>query len=173
MKSRTALALVAVLGLTLAACDEGEVALSTTSSLVTGTTESPDADTTTTAGDDSEDDTMTSTTLRGETVASFDVKARISTDNGEILYILVPEGAYTDVDLENFIFDLIESDESPWGAEVFDDEAAIQAFGIPEGQRTEEQQQLLDEHHFVSLIAGDTISFRGPFSEFGEYVLSS
>jgi hypothetical protein len=173
MKSRTVLTVVAVLGLTLAACDEGEVALSTTSSLVTGTTEAPSAPATTTAPEDNEDDTVTSTTLRGETVASFEVRARISTDDGEILYILIPEGAYTDVDLENFVFDLIESDESPWGAEVFDDEAAIQAFAIPEEQRTEEQQQSLDEHHFVSLIEGDTISFRGPFSEFGEYVLSS
>lgn len=172
MKSRTALALVALIASTLAACDGGEVALSTTSSLVTGTTEVPAAAPTSTVAEMS-DDTVTSTTLRGETVASFDVRARLSTDNGEILYIVIPEGAYTDVDLENFIFDLIESDEPPWGAEVFADEAAVIAFGIPEDQRTEEQQQLLDEHHFVSLIAGDTISFRGPFSEFGQYTLGS
>jgi hypothetical protein len=175
MKSRTLLALVVGFGLVLAACDSGEAELSTTSSLVTGTTETPSelATTTTTDAGDSDADTVTSTTLRGETVASFDVVARISSDNGEILYLVIPEGAYTDVDLENFIGDLMESDEGLWGAEVFDNDDAVQAFVIPEDQRTEEQQQLLDEHHFVSLIGGDTLKFQGPFSEFGEYVLAS
>lgn len=175
MKSRTLLTLLVVFGLVLAACNSDEAELSTTSSVVTGTTETPSEDltTTTTATEDSDTDTVTSTTLRGETVASFDVVARISSDNGEILYIVIPEGAYTDVDLENFIGDLIESGEGLWGAEVFDSDEAVQAFVIPEDQRTEEQQQVLDEHHFVSLIGGDTLKFQGPFSEFGEYVLAS
>ena len=149
--------------------------MSTTSSLVTGTTETPSevVTPTTTAAGDTDTDPVTSTTLRGETVASFDVVARISSDNGEILYLVIPEGAYTDVDLENFIGDLMESGEGLWGAEVFDNDDAVQAFVIPEDQRTEEQQQLLDEHHFVSLIGGDTLKFQGPFSEFGEYVLAS
>jgi hypothetical protein len=60
-----------------------------------------------------------------------------------------------------------------WGAEVFDDEDAVQAFVIPEEQRTEEQQELLDEHHFVSLIGGDTMKFQGPFAEFGEFIIGS
>lgn len=173
MKLRLIIPLTVTVALAVAACDSGEGAdLSTTSSLVTGTTETPDAattTTTTTAGEGQE--AVTPTTLRGETVASWDVAARISSDNGEILYIVIPEGAYTDVDLENFIGDLI--DDGVWGAEVFDDEDAIQAFVIPEEQRTDEQAQILDEHHFVSLIGGDTIKFRGPFAEFGEYVIGS
>lgn len=176
MKSRNLLIVLTVVGFVVAACDSGEAALSTTSSIVTGTTETPseqDVSSTTEAAESSDNGAVTSTTLRGETVASFDVVARISSDNGEILYIVIPEGAYTDVDLENFIGDLIESGDGLWGAEVFDDEEAVQAFVIPEDQRTEEQQQLLDEHHFVSLIGGDTLKFQGPFSEFGEYILAS
>ena len=84
-----------------------------------------------------------------------------------------PPGAYTEVDLENFIGDLKEADPELWGAEVFDDEDAIQAFVIPEDQRTAEQQTLVDEHHFVSLVNGDTIRFQGPFSEFGEAIIGS
>jgi hypothetical protein len=121
----------------------------------------------------SEDDGTTSTILRGETVASYDVAVRIATDNGEILYIVVPPGAYTDVDLENFLGDLLEGNPDLWGAEVFDDEDAVQAFVIPEDQRTEEQQELLDDHHFVSLIGGDTMKFQGPFAEFGEFIIGS
>ncbi len=159
-----------VIGLLASACDSGEAELSTTSSLVTGTTEAPDQATTSTSSDDAG---TTSTTLRGETIANYDVAVRISTDNGEILYIVVPSGAYTDVDLENFIGDLLEGNPDLWGAEVFDDETAVEAFVIPEEQRTEEQQELLDDHHFVSLIGGDTMKFRGPFSEFGEFIIGS
>jgi hypothetical protein len=154
-----------------AACDSGEAELSTTSSLVTGTTETPNLATTSTLTDDA--GTTSTTVLRGETVASYDVVVRIATDNGEILYIVVPPGAYTDVDLENFLGDLLHNNPDLWGAEVFDDEDAVQAFVIPEDQRTEEQQELLDDHHFVSLIGGDTMKFQGPFAEFGEFIIGS
>lgn len=175
MKSRKFLALVVVLGLSAVACDSGEASLSTTSSLVTGTTATADVDasTTTTTTEEGGEDPVTSTTLIGETVTTFTVEARISSDNGEILYIVIPEGAYTDVDLENFIGDLIESDPGLWGAEVFDSEDGPQAFRIPEEQRTDEQKKTLEDHHFVSLIGGDTVKFQGPFESFGEYVIGS
>lgn len=153
-----------------AACDSGEAELSTTSSLVTGTTETPGQATTTTT---TLEGVTTTTPLRGETVASYEIAVRISTDNGEIFYVVIPSGAYTDVDLENFVGDLLEANPGLWGAEVFDDEEAVQAFVIPEDQRTEQQQDLLDESHFVSLIGGDTVKFQGPFAEFGEFVIGS
>ncbi len=168
MRSRSLVALALVLGLLAAACDTGEVGLSTTSSLVNGTTTTLETSTTTSAPVAS-----TSTTLRGETVANYEVMVRVSTDNGEVFYIVIPPGAYTDVDLENFMGDLYASNPDLWGAEVFGDAAAVDAFLIPEDQRTEEQQQLLDDHHFISLIGGDTIRFQGPCSEFGEYVIGS
>ena len=172
MKVRYLIVLVAALAVVLAACDSGEAELSTTSSssLATGPTDPPVAATSTSTIDDAG---LTSTTLRGETITSFETVARISSDNGEILYIVVPEGAYTDVDLENFIGDLLESNPGLWGAEVFDAPEGPEAFVIPEDQRTEEQEQVLDEHHFVSLVDGDTSKFRGPFSEFGEILIGS
>ena len=170
MKSRSLFIVVLLLGLVASACDSGAAELSTTSSLVTGTTETPTEATSTTAAPSTESST---TEVVGETVSSAEVKVRISADNGEILYILIPEGAYTDVDLENFIGDLKEADPDLWGAEVFDDEAAIEAFVIPEDQRTTEQQELIDDHHFVSLVEGDTVKFQGPFSYFGEFIIGS
>ncbi len=171
MKSRSLLTLLVVLGVVIAACDSGETELSTTTSVVSGTTEAPepDATTTTTGGGDSE----TPTTLVGETVAGHEVVSRIPTDNGEILHIVIPVGAYTDVDLVNFLGDLKEADPELWGVEVFGDPAAPEAFDLPEGERTEEQRQLLDDQHFVTLTNGDLVIFRGPFSEFGEFILGS
>lgn len=170
MASRTLIFLLVALGMLAAACDSGEAELSTTSSLVTGTTETPGQATTTTT---TLEEVTTTTPLRGETVASYEIAVRISTDNGEIFYVVIPSGAYTDVDLENFVGDLLEANPGLWGAEVFDDEEAVQAFVIPEDQRTDQQQDLLDESHFVSLIGGDTVKFQGPFAEFGEFVIGS
>lgn len=170
MASRTLIFLLVALGMLAAACDSGEAELSTTSSLVTGTTETPSQASTTTT---TPEEVTPTTLLRGETVASYEIAVRISTDNGEIFYVVIPSGAYTDVDLENFVGDLLEANPGLWGAEVFDDEAAVQAFVIPEDQRTEQQQDLLDESHFVSLIGGDTVKFQGPFAEFGEFVIGS
>lgn len=170
MAFRTLIFLLVSLGMVIAACDSGEAELSTTSSLVTGTTEAPGQAATTTSP---ESVVTTTTILRGETVANYEIAVRISTDNGEIFYVVIPPGAYTDVDLVNFVGDLLEANPGLWGAEVFDDEAAVQAFVIPEDQRTEQQQVLLDDSHLVSLIGGDTVKFQGPFAEFGEFVIGS
>ena len=176
MKQRNLIAMLLVFGLILTACDDGTAELSTTSSLVTATTETPDqgGSTTTVNGDgDGDGGQSPTTTLVGETVGSFEIVVRISGENGETLHIVIPPGAYTEIDLENFIGDLKDSDPELWGAEVFDDPDAIQAFVIPEDQRTTEQQTLVEEHHFVSLVDGDTIRFQGPFAEFGESIIGS
>lgn len=170
MKSRTLLALLAALAVVAAACDSDEAALSTTTSIITGTTEAPERDTTTTT---EATDPLTSTTLVGETVSGQEVVARISTDDGEVLHIVIPSGAYTDVDLVNFLGDLKEADPDLWGVEVFDDADAAEAFTTPEDERTEEEQESLDDHHFVTLTDGDRVIFRGPFAEFGEFILAS
>lgn len=172
MRNRIPLTLALLLAVPAVACNQEPAQLTTTSSLITGTTEAAvtdDATTTTAEGGDAN----TTTTLRGEQVSTYEIVARISSDNGETLYIVIPEGAYTDVDLEQFIGDLKESDPQLFGAEVFDDENAVQAFPIPEAQRTEAQQQLLDDHHLISLVGGNTIVFRGPFEELGQQVIGS
>lgn len=162
--------LAVALALLAAACT-AEAELSTTSSVITGTTEAVTAATTTSTTAAGE--TTATTLIQGETVSEWEVVARISSDNGETLYIVIPPGAYTDIDLESFVGQLKESDPQLFGAEVFDDPDAVQAFVIPEGQRTEPQQQMLDDHHLVSLVGGDTIRFQGPFEEMGEHIIGS
>jgi hypothetical protein len=166
--SRRNLAVIGIVLVTaLTACNREDAVLSTTSTLVTG----PDQTTTAPPGTTTLPDT--STTLRGQAVASFEILARLSTDNGDVLHVVIPVGAYTDVDLESFIGDLKESDPELWGAEVFDDPTAPAAFTVDEAGRTPEQQELLDRHHLVSLVEGDTIRFQGPFESFGEVVIGS
>ena len=170
MKPRVLIPVVTALMLVASACDNGEAELSTTSSLVLGTTEAPDPGATTTVPDGGE---ATPTTLRGEPVTDHEVIIRESTDDGLILHIVIPPGAYTEVDMQNFVGDLLEGNPELWGAEIFDDRAALDAYQKSEDERTEEEQRLIDEHHFVSLVRGDTLRFQGPFSEFGEHIIGS
>lgn len=161
-------ALISLAGLILSGCSDDGGEISTTSSLVTGIT-SAVADPTTTVAEDED----SAASLVGETVTSYDVIVRLSDDNGETLHILISGGAYTDVDLENFIGDLKDGDPELWGVEVFDDPDAVDAFVIPEEQRTDEHRSLINRHHLVSLVDGDTIVYRGPFSELGQILIGS
>lgn len=157
--------------LALAACDDGETTdLSTTSSLIASPTTGGEVATTTTVAPGGD---TTSTTLVGQLVASHEVVARVSEPAGETLYIVIPEGAYTDVDVENYVVGLVDSGEISFGAEIFDDPGAVDAYRKPEADRTEGETQLIDQHHFASVQNGTTVVFRGPFADSGEFVIGS
>lgn len=157
-----------VLAVLAAACNGDDTALTTTSSLITDPGEEGSPTTTvTTLGDE------TSTTLVGESVGNYEIVAREPGSDGEIVYIVIGPGAYTDVDLENFLGDLYERGIATYGAEIFDDAAAADAFLKAEEDRTAEEVALIEQHHFVSLVGGTIIRFQGPFAESGEFVLGS
>lgn len=161
------LTMLLVGALTAAGCTAGSDATTSTTT-GGGPTTTPTTEPTTTTT------TMpTDTTIRGQAVTDYQTVARLSTANGEVLHIVVPPGGYTDIDLFNFLADLKDADPDLWGVEVFDDPAAPAAFGVAEGQRTEEQDELLRLHHLISLVSGDTVRYQGPFSSFGETILGS
>ena len=165
------LVIAIALPVAIAACDgEAEPELTTTSSLV-GSTTAPDTDSTTSTSSTGGD--TTTTTLVGQPVDSYDVILRESTDEGETLYIVIPPGDYTSVDLENFVGDLIDEDDDVESAEVFDSEEALEAFLLDESEQTADDLVLIDEHHLVSLIDGNRVRFQGPYADFGEYAIGS
>ncbi len=166
------LGLFGLLILALAACDDGETTdLSTTSSLVSSPTTGAGGEATTTTVATGGD--TTSTTLVGQQVAGHEVVARVSDPAGETLFIVIPPGAYTDVDIENFVVGLVDSGEITYGAEIFDDNGAVDAYRKPEAERTEGETQLIDQHHFASVQNGTTVVYRGPFADSGEFVIGS
>lgn len=165
---RIASAALLALSLLLVACNGEETSLSTTSSIVS----SAGGDATTTTAPTSGDGGAT-TTLVGQDVASYEIAAREPGDDGETLFIVIPAGTYTDVDLENFVGDLVESGTATYGAEVFDDAAAVDAYLKVEADRTDEETALIERHHLVSLVGANTIVFRGPFAESGQHTLGS
>ncbi|HET7847242.1 MAG TPA: hypothetical protein VFL72_07085 [Acidimicrobiia bacterium] len=167
---RLPLTFVALLAfsLTAVACDGEDATLTTTSSLVTDPGEEGSPTTTAVPPVDAP-----STTLVGETVGSYEIVAREPVTDGEVVYIVIGPGAYTDVDLENFMIDLYEQGIATYGAEIFDDAAAADAYLKAEADRTAEEVALIQQHHFASLIGGTIIRFQGPFAESGEFVLGS
>lgn len=160
------IALACVLALVGVACDGDDPELSTESTIVTGatntTTPPADGSTTTTLNGEG----ASPTTLVGETVSGHEVVNEVENDDGIERHVVIPNGAYTDVDLENFVIDLLEEYPDLHNAEIFDDATAAEAFQVPEADRTEEQTELLERHHFVTLTGRARIDFRGPFAEF-------
>lgn len=165
MKTRL-IAVLAALALVLVACDGDDPELSTDSTIITGGTNAPATTTTTDAPEDGSGASSPSTSLVGQTVTDFDVVARFPNDNGEARYYVIPEGAYTDVDLTQFVIELLETDSELYGAEIFGSAEAADAYQVDEAERTEEQTELIETDHFVTLVGRDRIEFRGPFSEF-------
>src|SRR5688500_17742778 len=111
-------ALSGLLLVAVAACDGDETTdLSTTSSVIAApVTTAGENGTTTSVSSGGEG--ATSTTLQGQQVADFEIVARESDTAGETLYIVVPQGAYTDVDIDNFILGLVDDEVVTFGAEI-------------------------------------------------------
>jgi hypothetical protein len=170
MMRRTAIALSAVVALAVAACNSDEAQITTTTidaALLTTTT------TTTTSPDTETTDTPATTEAPSDPVESYEVISRESTDQGETLYILVEPGDYSDVSIENFLGDLLEDETAVSGLEVFDDRAALDAALKEEGERTEEEAELIEQHHLVTLVDGRQVDFQGPLSNYEDFVIGS
>lgn len=157
------------IALIVASCDSGSADLTTTSSMVVTT--NPDTGSTTTSVEPG--DGSTTTTLVGQEVSGFDIVARESSTAGETLYIVIPPGAYTDVDIENFVRDLYESGTATYGAEVFNDAATVDAYRKDPADRTADDEALIALHHLASLEKGSTIRFQGPFEGTGQMAVGS
>jgi hypothetical protein len=158
----------------LGACDDPETTdISTTSSLVSSATTVESGDTSGTSTTAPADGASPSTTLVGQSVAEYEVVARVSEPEGEILFITIPPAAYTDVDIENFAVGLVEDGTVTYGAEIFDDAAAVDAYRKPEAERTEEETQLISDHHFASIQNAGVVVFRGPFAASPDIIIGS
>jgi hypothetical protein len=170
-RSLSRIAVIAVLVLLVCGCDNGgSPELTTTSSLV-GSTIADGGSTTTSVEPGGE--STTTTTLVGESVESYDIVTRVSETAGETLYIVIPPGAYTDVDIENFVIDRLEDGTLTYGAEIFEDADAAAAFKKDAADRTEDEKTLIETYHLATLVDGSTIVFQGPLSNSGQMVIGS
>ena len=163
----------------VAACspEEAELTTTTTTPAESTTTESADDSTTTNVEDNDDDDDEggdEEDDAPAPAISDYEVVVRGSATGGETLWILIEPGDYTDVDLENLIRELVdESDVTLAGINVFDDRDALEAGRVDPDARTDEEQELVDDHFLVSLVDGAVIRFQGPYEEFGETAVGS
>lgn len=171
MTSFRTIVLVGAAAMLLAACnsDEADVTVTTidASLLTTTTTATP-----TTAQPDDTDPGGT-TQPSSDQIEDYEVISRTASEDGETLYILVAPGNYSDVSIENFLGDLLEAETAVSGVEIFDDRVALDAALKAEEDRSADELQALEDHHLVSLIDGATVSFRGPLSEYEDFIIGS
>jgi hypothetical protein len=159
----------------MAACSPEEAELTTTTTTTPAETTTTASPTTTVAdGDEDDDGEDGDGDAPAPAITDYEIVVRASATGGETLWILVDPGDYTDIDLENLIRELVsESDATLVGVNVFDDRDALEAGRIDPDARTDEEQELVDDHFLVSLIDRAVIRFQGPYEEFGETVVGS
>ncbi len=177
MKPLRMILLASVLGAALVACNSEDADITTTtadaSQLTTTTTSASGGtsgtDTTSTGGTDS----PSTTAEPADAIESHEIISRLSTEEGETLYILVPPGEYSDVSIENFLGDLLEEESAVSGVELFDDRVALDAALKDEADRTADELQAIEDHHLVSLIDRSQVQFQGPMGDFDDFVIGS
>ena len=178
LRART-LAALAVLAIMTACGGDDRPALVTTSSRVVATaaptTAAPLLTTTTTAPPTTAADSSTTTAAeeQGADEISYRVVRQESTRDGRVLYLEIPPGDYTDVDLENLVLSVHEERENLFELHVVDDREAVPALLKSGEDRTPEEAELLESHYLVSFLEGAILRFQGPFADLEGYVVGS
>lgn len=182
MRFERVIGLLVVVAFLFAACnrDKEEVSETTVTptagSVATGSTAAEAGETTspTTAGETSttvastpsgEDGgtTTVATAAEGSGMPGYEVVHRLIDDGRETLVIVVEPGSYSNVDLENLVYDIVER-FSPSAAIVVDD-LAVADLALEE-ERTDSQQASLDAHTFLRIDNGVEVTFYGPYADF-------
>ena len=130
-------------------------------------------ETTSTTRDDPGETAISTAQIPGDDPILYRVIRQESTRDGIRLFLDIPPGAYSDIDLENLVLSIFEERDDLYELHVFDKREAVGALIKPEEDRTPEDAQLLERHYLVSLLEGSMIRFQGPFADVGGYVVGS
>ena len=181
--------LLVVAALLFAACNrDGEETPTTTVTPAAGTattstaaTEAEEATATSTdAPDTAEPDPDAASEEAGETTAataeavsglpSYEVVHRLIADDRETLVVVVEPGTYSNVELENLVYDIVER-FTPSAVIVVDDRDSADLAVLEE--LTDEQQAGLDAHTFLRIERGVEVTFYGPYADFPDLTVGS
>ncbi len=103
----------------------------------------------------------------------YRVARQESTRDGSVLYVEIPPGDYTDIDLENLVLSVYEERGDLYELHVVDDREAVAALLKAEGERTPEEADSLERHYLVSFLEGSILRFQGPFAELEGFIVGS
>ena len=134
------------------------------------TDETPTTVVTTPSGEAGSTTTTAPTGAEESGLPNYEVVHRLIEDGRETLVIVVEPGSYSNVELENLVYDIVER-FSPSAAIVVDD-LAVADLALEE-ERTDEQQASLDAHTFLTVENGVEVTFYGPYADFPRMTIGS
>lgn len=103
-------------------------------------------------------------------IPPYEIVHRLIVDDRTTLVILVEPGAYSTVQLENLVYDVVDT-HSPNTAVVVDDRSAAD-LAIME-DLTAEEQSTLDARTFLRIENGVDVTFHGPYADAGGMTVGS
>lgn len=174
MRRLAIIAMLMALALVASACRRGDDEASTTTTTAAGGVTTSLLVTTTQSGamtpPGGEDDAATTTTVVVGGTPTYQVASTTEADDGDELVVLVEPGSYTEVELQNLVFDIVDRFK-PVRAIVVDDAAAIPLLAAEE--LSAEDADFLASHTFFTLSDGVDVTFSGPYSQIADLTVGS
>lgn len=115
------------------------------------------------ASQEAEETPTVATTGAVSGMPSYEVVHRLIEDDRETLIVVVEPGTYSNVELENLVYDIVER-FTPSAVMVVDDREVADLAVLEE--RTDEEQERLDAHTFLRIEKGVEVTFYGPYADF-------
>ena len=103
-------------------------------------------------------------------IPPYEVIHRLIVDDRTTLVILVEPGGYTTVQMENLVYDVVDT-YSPNTAIVVDDRAAADL--AIKDDLSPEEQSTLDDRTFLRIENGVDVTFHGPYADAGGMTVGS
>lgn len=114
--------------------------------------------------------TTTATTQVVSGTPTYEVAEVLESDEGDTLIVVVEPGSYTEVELSNLVFDIVDRFQ-PLGAVVVDDPEAVPL--VMAEELSEEDQAFLDGHTFLRITDGVEVTFSGPYEDIAGITVGS
>lgn len=109
----------------------------------------------------------------GTSIDEYEVVHRETLADGQRLDVVIAEADYTDRNLERLVLRLADEIADLYELNVFDDAGAAEAFRLDPEELSEEQEVLLAQHYLVGIHQRNQVTFYGPFSAAGGFILGS
>ena len=170
---RRFIVVILAVGLAATACNRGDDATTETTLVATSIGSASDGVVTSTAGTTAStlglvEDTTVATTIA--IVIGMPTYEVIGELEGGDLVIVVESGSYTNVELENMVFDIVDR-FAPEAAIVVDEREAADL--LLAGETTDRQELFLAQHTLVQIESGVEVTFLGPYADFPDLTIGS
>ena len=172
---RRTVPILLALALVVAACNRGEDETATTTGPTLAESASTSRVTTTSSASSAAstvpaDTTVATTTAVVVGLPSYEVVEATSGSSGDALVVVVEPGAYSNVELENLVYDIVDR-FAPASAVVVDQTEAVALLALAE--LDDAQRDFLAAHTLLEITDGVEVTFLGPYADIPRLTVGS